>query len=90
MENSIIDVVPVALAYRRRQGLPLTHRQRPEVAWYGDMDLLPHLWNFLKQGPIEVTVRFLAPLAQADRKALARAAESAINQALVELLHPNP
>jgi 1-acyl-sn-glycerol-3-phosphate acyltransferase len=90
VEQSEIPVVPVILAYRRVNGLPVTGRQRPSLAWYGDMDLLPHLWHFLKQGPVEVTVRFLEPLAPSNRKQLASAAEAQIRAGLVEILHGRP
>ena len=87
VENRDIPIVPVILAYRLVNGLPVTGRQRPSLAWYGDMDLLPHLWSFLKQGPVQVTVRFLDPLPAANRKQLAGTAEAQIRAGLVELLH---
>ena len=87
VEQSEIPVVPVILAYRLVNGLPVTGRQRPSLAWYGDMDLLPHLWSFLKQGPVEVTLRFLEPLPPSNRKQLASAAEAQIRAGLVEILH---
>ncbi len=90
VENSDTPVVPVVLAYHKLHGLPVTGRQRPSLAWYGDMDLLPHLWDFLKQGPVEVTVRFLEPLPRGGRKVLAREAESRIRTGLVEMLHGRP
>lgn len=90
VENRDIPVVPVILAYHKLHGLPVTGRQRPSLAWYGDMDLLPHLWDFLKQGPVDVTVRFLEPLPKAGRKVLAREAERRIRAGLVEMLHGRP
>lgn len=90
VEEKDIPVVPVILAYHKLNGLPVTGRQRPGVAWYGDMDLLPHLWSFLKQGPVDVTVRFLEPLPQASRKILAQEAELRIRAGLVEILHGQP
>jgi 1-acyl-sn-glycerol-3-phosphate acyltransferase len=90
VENKDIPVIPVILAYRRVNGLPVTGRQRPTLAWYGDMDLLPHLWSFLKQGPVEVTVRFLEPLPRSSRKQLASTAEQQIRTGLVEMLHGQP
>ena len=89
-QNRDIPVVPVILAYSRINGLPVTGRQRPTLAWYGDMDLLPHLWAFLKQGPVEVRVRFLESLPPSNRKVLAAAAESQIRAGLVEMLHAHP
>ncbi len=85
VENSVIPLIPVSLAYRSQHGLPLTMRRQPAIAWYGDMDLLPHLWAFLKGGPVEVRVNIhppLLPSAFPDRKALSAAAADAISQSL--------
>lgn len=78
-------VYPVCLVYRGQHGLPLTLRQRPRIAWYGDMELLPHLWDYLKSGPCHVQVVIGAPLnpkSFTDRKALAAEAEQRIREAL--------
>lgn len=78
-----VPVQPVALAYTGRDGLPVDRRQMPLLAWYGDMDLAPHLLAVLRGGPIDVTVSFATPLAPASagaRKLLTRAAEQAIKQ----------
>jgi lyso-ornithine lipid O-acyltransferase len=79
--------VPVAIAYTHHRGLPITARQRPSCAWYGDMDLAPHLWAFVKSGPVKVTVAFHPPLDDtADRKTLARDAEATIRTSLAAIL----
>jgi 1-acyl-sn-glycerol-3-phosphate acyltransferase len=77
-------VQPVALAYTRYQGLPMLRSKRPDVAWYGDMDLIPHFAGILKGGPIEVTLTFCDPLSledMGDRKQLTKAAETVIRRA---------
>ena len=76
---------PLALAYPRRNGLPLMRAERPEVAWYGDMDLAPHLLQFVKGGPIDVHVAWGAPIpfeAATDRKAATAQAEASVRTAL--------
>ena len=91
IENSTIPVFPVAIIYTAQHGLPLTLRQRPQVAWYGAMDLLPHLWQVLKAGPIKVQIIVLPTLFSsnfANRKTLAEAAESQISVQLCKRLHP--
>ncbi len=40
-EEGRIPVVPVTIAYRQVNSLPMTRRRRPHFAWYGDMDLVP-------------------------------------------------
>ena len=47
---------------------------RPVYAWYGDMDLLPHIWSVAKAGQLSVSVVFhpVVSMEQAgSRKALA-------------------
>lgn len=77
-------IQPVALAYVRRNGLPLGRAGRAALAWYGDMTLLPHLWTLLRGGPIDCEIIFAAPLIYergANRKHVARLAELAVRQA---------
>ena len=69
-----IAVQPVSVAYTRLDGLPIGRRLRPFFAWYGDMDLGPHLWRLLGLGRIEAVVEFHPPVMVGDfasRKALA-------------------
>jgi lyso-ornithine lipid O-acyltransferase len=84
-----IAIVPVTLAYRRHWGLPMTRQERPAFAWYGDMELVPHLWGFLKSGPLTVEV-ILHPALDVetglDRKKAALASERAIRAGLAAAL----
>jgi 1-acyl-sn-glycerol-3-phosphate acyltransferase len=85
-----VAIIPVSLAYGRRWGLPMMRRERPRFAWYGDMQLVPHLWNFLGEGPLGVSVVFHPPLSVEtglDRKAAAEASERAIRGGLIAALH---
>jgi lyso-ornithine lipid O-acyltransferase len=84
------EIVPLTVAYCGVNGLPMTRRERPTYAWYGGSDLEPHLWGALKSGPIEVKLRFHAPLARADRKHMAREAETTIRRSLGAMLHGTP
>ncbi|MGU3495248.1 lysophospholipid acyltransferase family protein [Xanthobacteraceae bacterium A53D] len=80
-----MTVQPLAVTYVRVQGLPMGRRHRPLAAWYGDMDLAPHLLAVLRHGAIDVEVRYGQPMAldgDHDRKSVTRAAE-----AEVRLLH---
>ncbi len=72
-------VQPVAVSYVRIQGVPMGRIHRPIAAWYGDMDLAPHLMALLRQGAVDVEVRFGTPMALADdhdRKEVTRAGEA--------------
>ncbi len=74
-------VQPVSIAYTRLDGLPMGRYFRPFLAWYGDMELLPHLWQALCLGKVTVTVRFhksLDPRDFASRKELAAFAEERV------------
>ena len=75
------SIQPVAITYTRRTGLPIHRSERPCIAWYGDMELVPHFKGILLGGPIEVTISFCDPLTgevARDRKSATRAAEQAI------------
>jgi 1-acyl-sn-glycerol-3-phosphate acyltransferase len=83
-----VTVQPVSTAYLASNGMPLGREGRPFYAWYGDMELVPHLWEALKAGPLDVLVQFHAPLSldSMDRKELARQAESAIRDGQAKAL----
>lgn len=69
-----VQVQPVSIAYTRLDGMPIGRYLRPHYAWYGDMSLIPHLWEMLGFGRVTVMVEF-HPLVVgtefASRKALA-------------------
>ena len=88
--GSGVAVVPVSIAYTHGWNMPLTRRNRPLYAWYGDMDLVPHLWEALASGPLAVKIVFHEPLAGAaarSRKDLAAEAEHLVRRGLVAALH---
>jgi lyso-ornithine lipid O-acyltransferase len=88
-----IAIVPVTLAYTRNWGLPLTRRNRPHFAWYADMDLMPHLWEALCQGPLTVEViihKALDTETGLNRKRATAAAETLIRRSLAAALHGRP
>lgn len=51
-------VQPVSIAYTRLDGVPMGRYLRPLFAWYGDMDLAPHLWQVSGLGWATVVVEF--------------------------------
>jgi 1-acyl-sn-glycerol-3-phosphate acyltransferase len=85
-----VSVQPVTIAYAGHRNLPMNRRLRPSYAWYGAMDLPPHLWAALATGPIDVTVICHEPVSigpGVDRKALAHHAESQVRRGLHHALH---
>jgi 1-acyl-sn-glycerol-3-phosphate acyltransferase len=56
---------------------------RPLYAWYGDMELVDHLWEGLVTGPADLVIEFHEPLTVdqvGGRKNLARIVEDRIRQ----------
>ncbi len=85
-----IVVQPISLVYKGHRNLPMTRRLRPHYAWYGGMDLGPHLWKAVAMGPIEIDVICHKPISGSDianRKLLARQVEDTVRQGLVQSLH---
>jgi 1-acyl-sn-glycerol-3-phosphate acyltransferase len=78
-----VSIQPVSVAYVGLYGLPMSRDMRPLIAWYGDMDLVSHLWEALKTGPIDAVIEFHDPLSmdgEKSRKALAAAAEARVRR----------
>jgi 1-acyl-sn-glycerol-3-phosphate acyltransferase len=81
-----VTVQPVSTAYTGIHGIPMGRENRPLFAWYGDMELVPHLWEALKAGPLDVVMEFHPPLALADRKELAKTAERLVRDGHIRAL----
>ena len=77
-----VKVQPVSTAFIGLHGMPMGREYRPLFAWYGDMAMMPHLWEALEAGPLDVVVQFHEPfsLDQMDRKELAAKAEDIVRQ----------
>ena len=83
-----VKVQPVSTAFTGLHGLPMGRENRPLFAWYGDMEMVPHLWEALLAGPLDVVVQFHQPLSLdvMDRKTLARRAEELVREGQAEAL----
>ncbi len=82
-DGSQVKVQPVSIAATRLDGAPMGRDLRAFYSWYGDMDLVPHLWQFFALGKVTVEVVVHPPmtLAQAgSRKEMARKCESLVVQ----------
>ena len=49
-ENSDVAVQPLSVVYTGHRNLPMPRRLRPLYAWYGDMEMPPHLWAAMAPG----------------------------------------
>ncbi|MEC9369555.1 MAG: lysophospholipid acyltransferase family protein [Pseudomonadota bacterium] len=86
-----ISVQTLSIAYTHLHGVPMGRRGRPHVAWYGGMEMAPHIWDLLRRGPLDVHVEAGSPLPLdgfADRKELARQTEGEVRRAVSHLLMP--
>ena len=57
-----VTVQPVSVAYTRVNGIPMGRDMRPFFAWYGDMELVGHLWKMVGFGIVDVVVQFYPPV----------------------------
>lgn len=83
-------IQPLAIGYVGQQGIPLGRARRPLVAWYGDMELVPHLMALLRQGAIDVELHFGPPLDGANRKSASTEAEASVRRMLAGALTGRP
>jgi lyso-ornithine lipid O-acyltransferase len=84
-----VIIQPITVAYVRRGGLPVLRQDRPFIAWYGAMDLLPHLAGIMTGPPLDVVVAWGEPIAfdtGSDRKAVTRQVEAEIRRTYVRLV----
>lgn len=83
-------IQPVAIAYTRLHGLPMGRRHRAVASWIGDADLVPHVGRLLREGAIDVHVRFgqaVEYTAGSNRKQAARHAQQEVRAMMIETLH---
>lgn len=61
MENGVRELLiqPAIISYIGVSALPIDSTQWPNIAWYGDMVLAPHVWKLLQLGKIDAKLTFL-------------------------------
>lgn len=82
-------VQPVSIAYTEVDGFPMGYAFRPLLAWYGDMELVPHLWRLLAFGRCTADIVFHDPvLAESfsSRKALSTHCHEAVSGGVAQAL----
>ena len=68
-------------------------QHRPLVAWYGDLDFMPHIRDFIARGAVDAVVSYGEPVAAdaaADRKAMAKSLEDAVRALATATLRGRP
>jgi len=58
----------VTICYSGLNGLPMSRSQRPNVAWWGNMNLFNHLWNLFSLNAIKVTVTAHEPITNIENR----------------------
>ncbi len=88
-----ILIQPMSICYTGQHGIPMGRQDRPLVAWYGDLDFMPHIKAFIAQGAVDAVVAYGEPVAAdgtADRKAMAKTLEGAVRAITVAVLRGRP
>lgn len=88
-----LTVQPVSIAPTRLDGIPMGIAFRPYYAWYGDMDLAPHLWTVFTLGRMTVEVEFHPPVTIdgfSSRKALADHCQRAVARGVERAVSGRP
>jgi 1-acyl-sn-glycerol-3-phosphate acyltransferase len=74
-------VQPVTIVYDQLDGLPVRRGDRAELAWYGDMDLAPHVLKLARRCSLRATIVLGTPVLPGvykNRKTLTAALEREI------------
>ena len=67
IDNALVQ--PVAIKHVKTNNIPVTKERqdlRDSYAWYGDMELAPHLWDFAHTTRTDVEIHMLPPLSAND------------------------
>lgn len=89
VEDRPLAVQPVSIAYTAIDGEPIGRDRRPELTWFGDMDLAPHLWGVLCLDRFTVVVQYHPPVtieSFGSRKALAAHCQAVVASGLSHAL----
>jgi len=84
---------PMAITYVGQHGLPMGRQHRPLVAWYGELDFMPHIKAFIERGVVDALVTYGDPVPadrDMDRKAMSKRLEGTVRELLVTALRGRP
>jgi len=74
-------IQPMSICYTQLNGIPMGRQHRPLVAWYGDLDFMPHIKGFMARGAYDAVISYGEPIAadaSTNRKVLAKQVEDAV------------
>jgi 1-acyl-sn-glycerol-3-phosphate acyltransferase len=90
---SNVLIQPMSICYTGLHGITMGRQHRPLVAWYGDLDFIPHIRAFIERGAVDAVVSYGEPVPAeggADRKAMTKALEGAVRQLTTAALLGRP
>ena len=88
-----IAIQPMSISYTGLHGIPMGRQHRPLVAWYGDLDFLPHIKVFIEHGAVDAVVSYgeAVPVdIAADRKAMSKRLENSVRGLQASTLRGRP
>jgi len=91
--NDNILIQPMSICYTGQHGIPMGRQHRPLVAWYGDLDFMPHIKAFIEQGAVDALVTYGEPILAdrgTDRKDMTKRLEDAVRRLLTGALRGRP
>lgn len=86
-------IQPMAICYTGVHGIPMGRQHRPLVAWYGDLDFLPHIRTLIARGAVDAVITYAEPLKvgrDIDRKAMTRRLEDTVRRLAIPTLAGKP
>jgi lyso-ornithine lipid O-acyltransferase len=93
IDGDNILIQPMSIGYTGQQGIPMGRQHRPLVAWYGDLDFMPHIRAFIEQGAVDALVAYGEPMPadrDTDRKAMTKRLEGTVRRLLSAALRGRP
>lgn len=85
-------IQPMSICYTDLHGIPTGRQHRPLVAWYGNLDFMPHIKAFIEHG-VDAVVSYGEPVAadgEADRKEMTKTLEGAVRELTTTALLGRP
>ncbi len=74
-------IQPMSICYTALNGMPMGRQHRPTVAWYGDLDFIPHIKALIGRGAIDAVVSYGDPVqadGSTDRKTMTKTLDGAV------------
>jgi 1-acyl-sn-glycerol-3-phosphate acyltransferase len=78
-----ILIQPMSIGYTGQHGIPMGRQDRPLVAWYGDLEFMPHFKTFVARGAVDAVVSYGEPFAAdaaTDRKTMTKRLEGDVRR----------